>query len=341
MSAKPRACQEIETDLIAAATGEAPPSAARRVEEHVGRCAPCRHDFQGYRVIEGVVGTLRGVPPADADVERSRAGLQARLADLRTRLVRYGIFSSPLGRILIGLSEQGVAAVEYLPAGAGFEGSRLSRMAGVEAEEDGAEVKALHRELAEYLGGGRTRLDWPLDLRLARSDFQRQVLRATAAVPYGAVTSYAGIATDIGAPKAVRAVAQALRWNPVPIVVPCHRIVGSAGDLTGYAGPRLDLKARLLHVEGVPTIGERQRVARATMYHLAHGESDYCLPSCGSIATLPIGRVTLFGSRAQAEAVGLGPCPTCRPDLHPLPGDPPRCTFWRVAKDLRRQRDRR
>lgn len=319
MSAKPRVCSKIETDLIAVATGEASATATRRVDEHVDRCAPCRRDFHGYRAIEGVVGALRQTADPDADAARARDELESRLTDLRTRLVRYGIFASPLGRILIGISEHGVAAVEYLPAGAGFKGSRLSRRPGVEAEEDGALVEALHRELAEYLGGRRTRLDWPLDLRLARSDFHRKVLRATAAVPYGAVTSYAGIAGDIGAPTAVRAVAQALRWNPVPIVVPCHRIVGSAGDLTGYAGPRLDLKARLLEVEGVPTLGQRARVARSTMYHLSRGETEYCLPTCGAIGQYPIGRVTLFGSRERAEVIGLQPCTSCRPDLHPLP----------------------
>ena len=111
-------------------------------------------------------------------------------------------------------------------------------MAGVEAREDGADLERLQRELLDYLGGRRTRLDWPLDLRGAGSDFQRAVLEATVAVPYGAVASYAGIAGHLGQPAAVRAVAQALRHNPLPIVVPCHRIVGSGGDLVGYAGNR-------------------------------------------------------------------------------------------------------
>jgi O-6-methylguanine DNA methyltransferase len=112
----------------------------------------------------------------------------------------------------------------------------------------------------DYLKGRRTHLEWPLDLRLARSDFHREVLGATAAVPYGTVTSYVGIATEIGQPRAVRAVAQALRHNPVPIVVPCHRIIGASGDLTGYAGNKLGLKEQLLAVEGVRTEGSRTRV---------------------------------------------------------------------------------
>jgi len=172
----------------------------------------------------------------------------------------------------------------------------------------------------EYLGGKRTRLDWPLDLRLARSDFQREVLRATAAVPYGAVTSYLGIAGEIGQGSAVRAVAQALRHNPLPIVVPCHRIVGASGDLTGYAGSRLGLKEQLLAVEGVRTEHTpKPRVNRQALYHYDPNEEHmYCLPTCGSIAERPIGRVTLFASRARAETVGLVPCTDCRPDLHPI-----------------------
>ena len=75
------------------------------------------------------------------------------------------------------------------------------------------------------------------------------MLRATAAVPYGAVTSYSGIAAEISRPAATRAVAQALRWNPLPIVVPCHRIIGTSGALTGYSGNKIGLKQQLLAVE--------------------------------------------------------------------------------------------
>jgi hypothetical protein len=117
----------------------------------------------------------------------------------------------------------------------------------------------------------------------------------------------------------VRAVAQALRHNPVPIVVPCHRIVGIGGDLVGYAGDRLGLKERLLAVEGVPTVHARSRIAREAMYHYDPNPSrQYCVPSCGSILARPLGQVKLFASRDLAEAVGLSPCDDCRPDLHPL-----------------------
>src|SRR3989304_4723326 len=97
------------------------------------------------------------------------------------------------------------------------------------APEGGAEGEVLYRELLESLEHKRTRLEWPLDLRLARSDFHRRVLEATAGIPYGAIMSSAGVACELGKPSAVRAVAQALRWTPLPIVVPCHRVVGASG----------------------------------------------------------------------------------------------------------------
>ena len=144
------------------------------------------------------------------------------------------------------------------------------------------------------------------------------MLRATAAIPYGAVCSYAGIACEIGKPTASRAVAQALRWNPLPIVVPCHRVVGSSGALVGYAGEKVDLKRRLLALEGVMR-AEGTRIPRATMYVTLPREQCYCLPTCTWIPTADHPhRFLFFGSRERAEAAGLTPCEDCRPDLHPL-----------------------
>jgi methylated-DNA-[protein]-cysteine S-methyltransferase len=320
MTRKPNVCLDLEPDLVAAATGDAESGAARRVERHIDSCGACRREFDRYREIDGAVGVLRRAPAASGEA-RAREGLESRLADLRSRLVSYRVFPSPLGHILIARSEHGVSLVEYLHRGTDLRASRLSRVAGVELQEDGAEVETLHRELLEYLRGDRTRLEWPLDLRLARSDFHRAVLRATAAIPYGAVTSYAGIAAEIGKPAATRAVAQALRWNPLPIVVPCHRIVGTSGALTGYSGDRVGLKRELLAVEGIQAKGKRSdsRVARDTLYHYeANDQHEYCLPTCGDIARHPIGRVTLLASRALAGSLGLVPCASCRPDLHPL-----------------------
>jgi len=310
-------CREVERDLVAVAAGEAGATEARGVERHVAICRPCRDELERYRVLEGMVTDLRRAPLAGADPTLSRAELEARLADIRSRMVSYGIFPSPLGKILIVRSELGVSMVRYIDSEASAK-AYLARLAGDEAVEDPAAVEATYRELLDYLNARGTRLSWPLDLRWAQGDFQRRVLAVTSELPYGAVTSYGGIARRIGAPASVRAVAQALRHNPIPIAIPCHRVIGSAGDLTGYAGSRIGLKEKLLALEGVPVGHRARKIDRGHMYILAEGEVEYCVPSCGDISRKPLAQVTLFGSRRHAEAVGLSPCSSCRPDLHPL-----------------------
>ena len=310
-------CAEIEPDLIAAATGEADTPARRRVETHVGRCRSCHADYQRYRAIDDAVGVWRNRPAPDGGAERARHRLQARLADLRRRTFTYRIFASPLGNILIALSDEGVSLIEYLGRGRTVAHSRLHRMPGVEAVEDGAEVEALYRELLEYLEGKRTRLEWPLDLRLARSEFHRNVLQTTASIPYGAVMSYAGIACEIGKPAATRAVAQALRWNPLPIVIPCHRVVGTSGALVGYAGDKISLKQRLLETEGVRTLQAEHavKIPRESMFVGEPNDPWYCRPTCASLSSISHPhRLLRFGSRQHAEAAGRAPCSTCRPD---------------------------
>jgi hypothetical protein len=98
-------------------------------------------------------------------------------------------------------------------------------------------------------------------------------------------------------------------------------VIGSTGDLVGYAGKRVELKQRLLAVEGVRTGPDGPhdfKVNRAAMYTLLNGETEYCLPTCGSLSERPLADLTLFGTRNGAESAGFAPCSSCRPDLHPL-----------------------
>src|SRR6266851_2634117 len=300
-------CREVERDLVAVAAGEAGATEARGVERHVAVCRDRRDELERYRVLEGMVTDLRRAPLAGADPTLSRAELEARLADIRSRMVSYGIYPSPLGRILIARSELGVSMVRYIDSDTSAR-SHIARLAGDEVVEDAAAIEPVYRELLDYLNARGTRLSWPLDLRWAKSEFQRRVLTVTTELPYGAVASYGGIAKRIGAPGSVRAVAQALRHNPLPIVIPCHRVIGSTGDLTGYAGTRIGLKEQLLTLEGVPVGHRARKIERGHMYILAEGEVEYCVPSCGDISRKPLAEVTLFGSREHAEDVGLSPC---------------------------------
>ena len=313
-------CREIEPELLAVAAGEAPDESVHRVDVHVASCPPCRDELGRYRALDDMVVSVRRTPLADDDATLARAQLASRLTDLRSRMVAYGVYPSPLGPVLIARSELGVALVQYLPeTGQLTAGAR--RLLGDDAVEDRTATDGFRTELVEFLEGRRERLDWPLDPRRMRSEFQRRVLEATAALPYGAVASYSGIAVRIGEPSAVRPVAQALRWNPLPIVIPCHRVIGSSGTLTGYAGRRVELKHRLLAVEGVETVPVRNdfKIRREAMYTLMTGDPEYCLPTCGELMTKPLSALTLFGTREHAEHAGLAPCSVCRPDLHPLP----------------------
>jgi len=207
MSAASSTCREIEPDLVALAVGEAEPDAVLKVEEHIAECPPCMRELHQYRAVEGLVADLRRSPLPGADATLARAQLESRLSDLRSRLVSFGLFDSPLGPMLIARSELGVSMVEYVESEA-KAAARLGRLTGAAVVESRAQTEAFYQDLLDYLQGRRTRLDWPLDLRWARSDFQRRVLDATAQLPYGAVTSYGHIARDIGAPSATRAVAQ-------------------------------------------------------------------------------------------------------------------------------------
>ena len=118
-----------------------------------------------------------------------------------------------------------------------------------ELVRDDKRARPIARQIVDYLDGRRTTFDLELDLSHVRSQFRRDVLLETARVPRGEVASYAEIARRVGKPAAYRAVGNTMRTNPIPIVIPCHRVVGSGGSLTGFGGG-LDMKRRLLALEG-------------------------------------------------------------------------------------------
>ena len=314
---KPASCSVVEADLIAVAGGEASPSSVARVRGHLAGCLPCREMHAQYRTLGGIVEEIRAAPAAEEPEALDR--LRARIADVRSRILRYVVFSSRVGPLLLAASELGIAWIEYLDEG-GVAGSVIQGRKALELRPDES-LRRFERELSEYLAGRRSGLGWSLDLRLVGSDFQRNVLAAASRIPYGAVSSYAGIARDLGKPAAVRAVAQALRRNPVPILIPCHRVVGSDGDLVGYAGNRIGLKERLLGAEGIRISHRRSRasVDRSSMYAWDPAGREFCLPTCGDVSERPIGAVTLFATSRDAVRAGLEPCRECRPDRNALP----------------------
>ena len=150
--------------------------------------------------------------------------------------IYYSRFKSPVGPLLLAASNQGLLALEF--------GRGKPRAGWVESEE---RIAPFARQLAEYFAGQRREFDLPLDLR--GTDFQKRCWQALLKIPYGETRSYADVARAIGNPAAVRAVGLANGQNPIAIIVPCHRVIGSDGSLTGYGGG-LEAKRKLLELEG-------------------------------------------------------------------------------------------
>ncbi len=149
---------------------------------------------------------------------------------------------SPVGVLTLIASNDGLAAILW-------ENDRPGRVRlGVVAQDaDHPVLRETGRQLGEYFAGRRKTFDLPLDF--AGTAFQKKVWDALLTIPFGETRSYAQIATQIGQPTAVRAVGAANGRNPISIVAPCHRVIGSSGKLTGFAGG-LDVKAKLLRLEG-------------------------------------------------------------------------------------------
>jgi methylated-DNA-[protein]-cysteine S-methyltransferase len=154
---------------------------------------------------------------------------------------------TPVGPLLVGVTPHGLARISFeSDPETQLEG--LARLYGPRVLRSARPVDRVRRELDEYFEGRRREFDLELDLRLAPA-FHRRVLAELARVGYGHTTTYGALAARAGNPRAARAVGTAMNRNPVPIVLPCHRVVGSNGSLTGYGGG-LDRKEWLLRLEG-------------------------------------------------------------------------------------------
>ena len=186
---------------------------------------------------------------AHLDLPRLRSALAGRAAAAGLLDVAYGTLDSPLGTLTVMVTRRGLVRLSY-PGEAVTEqldevASRISPRI-LKAPERTDDVR---RQLDDYFAGARHAFDVPIDWRLVRG-FAASVLRATARIPFGRVSSYREIASEAGSPNAYRAAGNALGSNPIPIVVPCHRVLHAGGGLGGYTGG-LDRKRFLLALEGV------------------------------------------------------------------------------------------
>ena len=178
--------------------------------------------------------------PTDLDRRFCDAAEREGLVD-----VAYDLADTPVGELLVASTGHGLCRVAYRPDEALDEladdfGARVLRIP--------RRLDEVKRELDEYFEGRRRDFDLAMDLSPVPA-FHLEALRELARVPYGQVTTYGALAAKIGHPRAARAVGGAMNKNPIPIILPCHRVIGSNGSLTGYGGG-LDRKVALLRLEG-------------------------------------------------------------------------------------------
>jgi methylated-DNA-[protein]-cysteine S-methyltransferase len=155
--------------------------------------------------------------------------------------VYYSRFESPVGPLLLAGSKRGLQLII-------FAAGRRARSVDPEWRLDSSAFVEVVEQLQSYFAGERKNFD--LSLVLEGTDFQKRVWTALREIPYGETISYKGLAEWIGRPKAVRAVGAANGANPIPIIIPCHRVIGNDGSLTGFGGG-LQLKKQLLELESL------------------------------------------------------------------------------------------
>jgi methylated-DNA-[protein]-cysteine S-methyltransferase len=189
---------------------------------------------------------LRGLRASDDAVARAVDGLVRRAeADVD---VGYREVDSPFGPLLVAVSSRGLVRLAYPDQEPDRVLDELAERVSPRILRAPGRTEAIARELGEYFQGDWARFEFPVDWSLTRG-FGRKILRVTSRIAYGDVRTYGQVATGAGSPRASRAAGNALGANPIPIVVPCHRVVQAGGRLGGYTGG-VDRKEFLLRLEG-------------------------------------------------------------------------------------------
>lgn len=202
-----------ERQLIALLVGDVPLEDVATLAAHVEVCATCAARASSLGRLDAALAALADEAPADWV-----APVQAQ-----------AVMASPIGPLCLLASERGIAGVRFGEVERPLADPTEAATAALDL------LEAAQRQLVEYFAGRRSRFDLPLDLEAVGS-FGQEVLAAAQTIPYGSVATYGEVARRLGRPGAARAVGGALNRNPIPIIVPCHRVLGGDGSLTGYAG---------------------------------------------------------------------------------------------------------
>lgn len=242
------------------------------------------------------VGEEERAPSGFAEAVLARAGV--------TRL-SFAAVETPIGLVYVAWSDAGIAFVSR----AGSDGEFTSRL-----RRPARRVESVPARIVSALRAGRGRgLDYDLG---SLTDFERAVLMKTLEIPRGEVRTYSWVAREIGRPGAVRAVGTALGHNPVPLLIPCHRVVRSDGVIGEYSMGGPEVKRSILSTEGVgeADLARLERVGRAGARYVGSDTTRiFCLPACRDARRVSERHLVLFRDAPAAAAAGYRPCQHCRP----------------------------
>jgi methylated-DNA-[protein]-cysteine S-methyltransferase len=242
-------CDEFGGQLDRLVTGDLRDSVETAMRRHAVSCGACGlawGQVHGLRRLLAAA-TADDDEPGAMDVRRARSRLRSAFDRAGHPVIRFGRLQTPVGTLFVGTTDTGVCDVTFGQSSEQRYRERLQRQSP-EVWRDDAGLAPVTEELLAYFAGELTRFSLPVDLRQVTA-FTARVLRETRKIEFGQVMSYGQLAAQIGSPGASRAVGGALGRNPVPIIVPCHRVIAQGGRIGGFTGG-LPTKRTLLRLEG-------------------------------------------------------------------------------------------
>jgi methylated-DNA-[protein]-cysteine S-methyltransferase len=259
----------------------------------------------------GSIGNEFAEETVEALLRRARGKISMALKHIRRPEVAVGVVKSSLGDLLVATSQQGVALLHYVHDGRDIAATLAKLRLQFDPVEDRRTVREVGEEVSRYVAGDAKALHQNIDLTLVGTAFQNKVLDGLQTVPRGAVVSYQALSAAVGVAKGARAVGTTLHVNPVPIYLPCHRVIASDGRLGGYVGGTA-CKRQLLRSEGFALNDDTASIANTTVWG-HRGTKMYCRVDCRVAARAARARIVFFANPEEAQRAGMRPCKMCRP----------------------------
>ena len=246
----------------------------------------------------------------DAMVRRAQPVLHRAMKLIRRPEARVAIAPSPIGKLFVAEGPRGLVSVHFLAI---RDAERTVEMLRRKFDliENSPSTALLRRYIDRYFAGDLDVLEHPVDLSLVASDFQRRTLTRLRSVPPGAVISYQGLAASLGHPDAQRAIGNTMASNPIPIFVPCHRVIKSDGTIGNYGGG-VARKIILLKNEGFVVKRDLKLPERSVLGH--QKSRIFCRPECSAAKRAGQANQLIFADASHARSAGLRPCKICHPE---------------------------